>query len=165
MEPEDICEDSAEIEPDWDFLILACDGIWDVLSNQEVVDFVTQRIGQAMEPEDICEELMTRCLSPDCQMGGLGCDNMTVVLVCLLHGEPYSRLTDKCAGLVKAKEEERNKEMEEELRLAEEEAEEEMRQTMEVKEDLTLANSDEQVPATLSQSTSDQNVQSPKKDG
>ena len=35
-------------------------GIWDVLSNQEVVDFVTQRIGQAMEPEDICEELMTR---------------------------------------------------------------------------------------------------------
>ena len=32
-----------------------------MLSNQEVVDFVTQRIGQAMEPEDICEELMTRC--------------------------------------------------------------------------------------------------------
>ena len=55
--------------------------------------------------------------------------------------------------------------MEEELRLAEEEAEEEMRQTMEDKEDLTLANSDEQVPATLQQSTSDQNVQSPKKDG
>ena len=35
-------------------------GIWDVLSNQEVVDFVTTRLGQAMEPEDICEELMTR---------------------------------------------------------------------------------------------------------
>ena len=31
-----------------------------MLSNQEVVDFVTTRIGQAMEPEDICEELMTR---------------------------------------------------------------------------------------------------------
>ena len=28
---------------------------------------------------------MTRCLAPDCQMGGLGCDNMTVVLVCFLH--------------------------------------------------------------------------------
>merc|ERR1719481_1062945 len=33
------------------------------------VDVVTERIGKAMEPEDICEELMNRCLSPDCQMG------------------------------------------------------------------------------------------------
>ena len=31
-----------------------------MLSNQEVVDFVTQRLGQGMEPEDICEQLMTR---------------------------------------------------------------------------------------------------------
>jgi len=157
----------AEVNKDWDFLVLACDGIWDVLSNQEVADFVTKRLALAMEPEDICEELMTRCLSPDCQMGGLGCDNMTVVLVCLLHGEPYSRLTDKCAGLVKAREEERTKEMEEELRLAEAEAEEEMRQGM-VKDDLSLANRGDGPPveaATIKQSTSDQNVQSPKKDG
>ena len=33
--------------------------------------------------------LVSRCLSPDCQMGGLGCDNMTCVLVCLLHQQPY----------------------------------------------------------------------------
>lgn len=86
-----------EITEDWDFILLACDGIWDVLSNQEVTDFITQRLGQAMEPEDICEELMNRCLSPDCQMGGLGCDNMTCVLVCLLHGKPYQALVERCA--------------------------------------------------------------------
>ena len=40
---------------------------------------------------------MTRCLAPDCQMGGLGCDNMTVVLVCFLHGQTYKHLGDKCA--------------------------------------------------------------------
>ena len=38
---------------------------------------------------------MTRCLAPDCQMGGLGCDNMTVVLVCILNGESYEKLGNK----------------------------------------------------------------------
>uniref|UniRef100_A0A2R5LLR9 protein-serine/threonine phosphatase n=1 Tax=Ornithodoros turicata TaxID=34597 RepID=A0A2R5LLR9_9ACAR len=86
-----------EITPSHEFLILACDGIWDVLSNEEVVEFVRVRIAAKMEPEQICEELMTRCLAPDCQMGGLGCDNMTVVLVCLLNGAPYEELARRCA--------------------------------------------------------------------
>lgn len=108
---------AATVEADWDFLLLACDGIWDVLSNQEVVDFVTQRLGQGMEPEDICEQLMTRCLSPDCQMGGLGCDNMTCVLVCLLHQQPYQVLVERCALLAASREEERRARIEQELGL------------------------------------------------
>lgn len=40
---------------------------------------------------------MTRCLAPDCRMGGVGCDNMTVIIVCLLQGEDYSELCNKCA--------------------------------------------------------------------
>lgn len=40
---------------------------------------------------------MTRCLAPDCQMGGLGCDNMTVVLICFLNGEPYEKLAERCS--------------------------------------------------------------------
>jgi serine/threonine protein phosphatase PrpC len=27
------------------FVVLACDGIWDVMTNQEVVDFIAQRLG------------------------------------------------------------------------------------------------------------------------
>jgi protein phosphatase 2C family protein 2/3 len=54
-----------------------------------VADFVTLRISRGLEPDVICEELMDRCLANDCSMGGLGCDNMTVVLICFLHGKPY----------------------------------------------------------------------------
>lgn len=40
---------------------------------------------------------MTRCLAPDCAMGGLGCDNMTVILVCFLNGQSYDKLAERCA--------------------------------------------------------------------
>ncbi|GAB1599988.1 probable protein phosphatase 2C T23F11.1, partial [Argonauta hians] len=86
-----------EINLDWEFLVLACDGIWDVLENEDVVKFVRARIAQGMMPELICEELMTACLAPDCNMGGLGCDNMTVVIVCFLHGGTYEELAKKCS--------------------------------------------------------------------
>lgn len=85
-----------QITPDWEFVVMACDGIWDVMTNEEVADFVRMRVSTGMEPETICEELMTRCLAPDCQMGGLGCDNMTVVIICFLHGKPYSELVARC---------------------------------------------------------------------
>lgn len=85
-----------ELTADHEFIVLACDGIWDVLSNEEVLEFVRSRIAQQISPEIICEQLMTRCLAPDCQMGGLGCDNMTVVLVCFLNGEPYEKLAERC---------------------------------------------------------------------
>jgi hypothetical protein len=66
---------------------------------------------------------VVRCLAPDCQVGGLGCDNMTVVLVCLLHNnQPWPSLVARCGRLQQAKDAAARQEMEEELRLAEEEA-------------------------------------------
>jgi protein phosphatase PTC2/3 len=43
--------DIKEITNDHEFIVLACDGIWDVLSNEEVVEFVRSRIAQEIEPE------------------------------------------------------------------------------------------------------------------
>jgi protein phosphatase 2C family protein 2/3 len=40
-----------DVTPDLEFLVLACDGIWDVLTNQEVIDFVRMRVANKMEPE------------------------------------------------------------------------------------------------------------------
>lgn len=84
------------ITPEWEFIVIACDGIWDVMSNQEVVTYIRENIAAGMEPEEICETLMMRCLAPDCQMAGLGCDNMTVVIVGLLNGGTYEELSAKC---------------------------------------------------------------------
>jgi len=42
------------------------------------VEFVRYRLADGMEPEKICEELITNCLSPESRKDGFGCDNMTV---------------------------------------------------------------------------------------
>ena len=96
-----------EIGEDLMFIVLACDGIWDVLGNQEVADFVISKMATGMEPEIICEELMTRCLAPDSSMGGLGCDNMTVILVCFLHNQTYEKLVEDCIQIEKIREDSR----------------------------------------------------------
>lgn len=59
-----------------EFLVIACDGIWDCLSNQQVVDFVRRGIYHGKELAQICEEAMDRCLAPDTEIGGVGCDNV-----------------------------------------------------------------------------------------
>jgi len=68
--------------PEDEFLILACDGVWDVLTNQEACDFVRERLLKGMDVAQVGVELLDRCLSPDPQKtDGLGTDNMTAVVV------------------------------------------------------------------------------------
>ncbi|CAG0914279.1 unnamed protein product [Notodromas monacha] len=81
-----------QLTDDYEFLLIACDGIWDVLSSQDAVDFVRQRIGKGLEPEAICEALLEHCLAPDLSFGGLGCDNMTAILAVYLNGRPYEQV-------------------------------------------------------------------------
>ncbi|XP_066147684.1 probable protein phosphatase 2C T23F11.1 [Euwallacea fornicatus] len=96
------------VTPEWDFVVLACDGIWDVMTDDDVLNFVIENIASGLEPEEICENLMMRCLAPDCQMAGLGCDNMTVVIVVFLHGKSYDSVVERCKSYlsdIKAKSE------------------------------------------------------------
>lgn len=82
-------------------MVIACDGIWDVLTNEEVLDFVRDQIGDGLTPEIICENLMTRCLAPDSLMSGLGGDNMTVIIICFLQDKPYEHLCQRCKTSLK----------------------------------------------------------------
>jgi len=42
-----------ELTRDHEFILLACDGIWDVLSNEEVLEFVRSRIALNIPPETV----------------------------------------------------------------------------------------------------------------
>ena len=65
-----------------EFIILACDGIWEQKSSQEIVDFVRAWMKKGMESEEIIKELFEDLISPDyTKTAGLGCDNMTCILI------------------------------------------------------------------------------------
>ncbi|KAL7222436.1 hypothetical protein ACSBR1_024182 [Camellia fascicularis] len=64
---------------DDEFIVLACDGIWDCMSSQEVVDFVREQLKTETKLSVLCERVFDRCIAPIA--GGKGCDNMTMILV------------------------------------------------------------------------------------
>jgi protein phosphatase 1G len=82
---------------DVNFMVLACDGVWDCMTNQEVSDFVAERLKKDPKQKlsKIIEELMDKIVAPDIYTGkifiiklilffketGVGCDNMTCVIV------------------------------------------------------------------------------------
>ncbi|KAB2080305.1 hypothetical protein ES319_A05G062100v1 [Gossypium barbadense] len=63
-----------------DFLVLACDGIWDCMSSQMLVDFIHEQLRSETKLSVICERILDRCLAPSTATGE-GCDNMTMILV------------------------------------------------------------------------------------
>ncbi|KAG4198949.1 hypothetical protein ERO13_A05G117800v2 [Gossypium hirsutum] len=70
---------TVEICDDDEFLVLACDGIWDCMSSQQLVDYVREQLNSETKLSAICERVFDRCLAPTA--GGEGCDNMTMILV------------------------------------------------------------------------------------
>uniref|UniRef100_A0A5B7BF46 PPM-type phosphatase domain-containing protein n=1 Tax=Davidia involucrata TaxID=16924 RepID=A0A5B7BF46_DAVIN len=70
---------TVELCNDDDFLVLACDGIWDCMSSQQLVDYVRDQLNSESKLSVVCERVFDRCLAPSA--GGEGCDNMTMILV------------------------------------------------------------------------------------
>lgn len=71
---------TVELCDDDDFIVLACDGIWDCMSSQQLVDFIHEQLNSESKLSRICERVFDRCLAPSTATGE-GCDNMTMILV------------------------------------------------------------------------------------
>eukprot|EP00914_Ancora_sagittata_P017375 GHVO01034253.1.p1 GENE.GHVO01034253.1~~GHVO01034253.1.p1 ORF type:complete len:643 (+),score=114.07 GHVO01034253.1:100-1929(+) len=94
-----------------EFVLLACDGIWDCMENQQAINFVQRRRQEvATGPEDtdtapiattlkksqICEDVCDRCLAENpVQSEGIGCDNMTVLILDLKQVENLEPTDDE----------------------------------------------------------------------
>lgn len=91
-----------------EFFVVCCDGVWDVMGCQDVIDFVRERLPKRSQgdtgPTDpkvlipIMEELLDNCISPDLsKTSGLGGDNMTALVV-ILDTCQTNREAPKAAG-------------------------------------------------------------------
>jgi len=79
--PEVIIEN---VTNDCEFMVIACDGVWDCKTNQEACDFVSERLKKNpnIKLTKIIEELLDEILATDIyNETGVGCDNMTCIIV------------------------------------------------------------------------------------
>ncbi|OEL35915.1 putative protein phosphatase 2C 27 [Dichanthelium oligosanthes] len=65
-----------------EFLIIGCDGLWDVMSSQCAVSMVRKELMAHNDPQRCSRELVQEALRRDC------CDNLTVVVVCFSADPP-----------------------------------------------------------------------------
>lgn len=68
-----------------EFLIMGCDGIWDVFRSQNAVDFARRKLQEHNDPVTCCKELVGEALK---RKSG---DNLAVVIVCF-HSKPPPNL-------------------------------------------------------------------------
>ncbi len=75
-------------------------GIWDCQSSQAVVEFVRRGIAAKQDLDKICENMMDNCLASNSETGGVGCDNMTMVIIGFLHGKTKEEWYEEIARRV-----------------------------------------------------------------
>ncbi|KAL1536307.1 protein-serine/threonine phosphatase [Salvia divinorum] len=78
-----------KLTEDDEFLIIACDGIWDVLSNEEAVRLVQQELRYHNDPEQCAKELTNQALMRDTS------DNVTAIVVCFSSPERQDRVSSQ----------------------------------------------------------------------
>ena len=82
VEPEFLVYDMKnQILPE--FIVLACDGIWDCYKNSRLVTIIRNKLGLGWKLSKIIEFILHDCLSLANNYTGIGFDNMTIIIVAI----------------------------------------------------------------------------------
>jgi hypothetical protein len=57
------------------FIVLACDGVWDVMTNEDLNTYIQQRLRVSEDLSKVCNEVVDNCLYKGSR------DNMSIVLI------------------------------------------------------------------------------------
>lgn len=88
-----------EITKDDEFLLMGCDGVWEMVPGQEILDFINSKLKEKAPLKEIMENLLEKIIAPNTTRiflflkeffliffaEGIGCDNMTAILVQFIH--------------------------------------------------------------------------------
>jgi len=61
-------------------MLLGCDGVWETKTNVEIINLCKGMFEKKDPPSRIVENLLDKLIAPDTSTG-LGCDNMTCIIV------------------------------------------------------------------------------------
>lgn len=69
-----------EITPEFDYLLMGCDGIWETKTEEEIGKMITEKESEEMTKDKISEYLLDQLIAKETS-DGTGCDNMSCILI------------------------------------------------------------------------------------
>lgn len=94
VEPDVLVYDlSCQSEPE--FIVLACDGIWDCYTNDALIQVIRKRLRDGWTLQHITEFVLNDCISMANNITGIGFDNMTIMIVALHSNASLEQWTEQ----------------------------------------------------------------------
>lgn len=66
-----------------EFVVLACDGIWDCYRNEQLISVIRDKLALDWTLEHITEFILNDCISMASNITGIGFDNMTLIIIAI----------------------------------------------------------------------------------